>query len=138
MIFDDPNGFLFESPDPDQAYFSDGISEEVLNLLAKIPELRVISRTSAFQYRDTDKEMPQIAEELRVAHILEGSVRKAGNTIRITAQLVHAPTDAHVWSETWDRELVDVFAIQDEIAANVVDRIKVELLGPTPTVVTTP
>ena len=101
----------------------------MLNLLARIPELRVISRTSAFQYKETDKEVPQIAAELRVAHVLEGSVRKAGNTIRITAQLIHGPTDAHVWSETWDRELDDVFAIQDEIAAEVVSRLRVELPG---------
>ncbi len=104
----------------------------MLNLLAKIPELRVISRTSAFQYKNTDKEIPEIAQDLRVAHVLEGSVRKAGNTLRITAQLIHGPTDAHVWSETWDRELVDIFAIQDEIAAEVVGRLKITLLGDLP------
>ncbi len=124
--------FVNMSSDAEQEFFSDGISEEMLNLLARIPELRVISRTSAFQYKGSDKEIPQIAAELRVAHVLEGSVRKAGNTIRITAQLIHGPTDAHVWSETWDRELDDVFAIQDEIAAEVVSRLRVELLGEVP------
>ena len=124
--------FVNMSSDPEQEFFSDGISEEMLNLLAKIPGLRVISRTSAFQYKGTDKEMPEIAAELRVAHVLEGSVRRAGNTIRITAQLIHAPTDEHVWSNTWDRELDDVFAIQDEIAAQVVERLRLELLGEPP------
>jgi TolB-like protein/tetratricopeptide (TPR) repeat protein len=124
--------FVNMSSDPEQEYFSDGISEEMLNLLAKIPELRVISRTSAFQYKNTDKEIPEIAQELRVAHVLEGSVRKAGNTIRITAQLIHAPTDAHMWSDTWDRELVDIFAIQDEIAAKVVGQLRITLLGELP------
>ena len=126
--------FVNMSSDPEQEFFSDGISEEMLNLLAQIPGLRVISRTSAFQYKDTDKEIPVIADELRVAHVLEGSVRKAGNTIRITAQLIHGPTDAHVWSETWDRELDDIFAIQDEIAALVVSRLRVELVGEAPQV----
>jgi TolB-like protein/tetratricopeptide (TPR) repeat protein len=124
--------FVNMSDDPSQEYFSDGISEEMLNLLASIPELRVISRTSAFQYKNTDLEIPEIAAQLRVAHVVEGSVRKAGNTVRITAQLIHAPTDTHVWSETWDRELDDIFAIQDEIAARVVDRLRVDLVGPTP------
>ncbi len=124
--------FVNMSSDPEQEYFSDGISEEMLNLLAKIPELRVISRTSAFQYKNTDKEIPEIAQELRVAHVLEGSVRKAGDTIRITAQLIHASTDAHVWSDTWDRELDDIFAIQDEIAAQVVERLRIELVGEPP------
>jgi TolB-like protein/tetratricopeptide (TPR) repeat protein len=124
--------FVNMSDDPGQEYFSDGLSEEMLNLLARIPELRVISRTSAFQYKNTDLEIPEIAKQLRVEHVVEGSVRKAGNTVRITAQLIHAPTDTHVWSETWDRELDDIFAIQDEIAARVVDRLRVDLVGPTP------
>jgi len=125
--------FVNMSSDPEQEYFSDGISEELLNLLARIPELRVISRSSAFSYKGKDVNVPDVARELNVAHVLEGSVRKAGNTIRITAQLIHGPTDEHVWSETWDRELVDIFAIQDEIAANVVERLRLELLGEVPT-----
>jgi TolB-like protein len=119
--------FVNMSSDPEQEYFSDGISEELLNLLARIPELRVISRSSAFSYKGKDLNIPDVASELNVAHVLEGSVRKAGNTIRITAQLIHGPTDEHVWSDTWDRELVDIFAIQDEIAGIVVDRLKVLL-----------
>ena len=120
------------SADPEQEYFSDGISEELLNLLARIPELRVISRSSAFSYKHREFTIPEVARELKVAHVLEGSVRKSGNTIRITAQLIHAPTDEHVWSETWDRQLDDIFAIQDEIAEIVVERLRVELLGEVP------
>ena len=120
------------SHDPNQEYFSDGISEELLNLLAKIPELRVISRTSAFSYKGRDVRLVQIAEELNVAHILEGSVRKSGDRIRITAQLIEANTDTHVWSETYDRSLDDVFAIQDEIAGQVVEQLKIAILAPLP------
>jgi TolB-like protein/Tfp pilus assembly protein PilF len=122
------------SPDKDQEYLSDGIAEELLNLLAKIPELRVISRSSAFSFKGKDLEIPEIAERLNVAHILEGSVRKAGNRIRITAQLIDARSDTHLWSETYDRTLDDVFAIQDDIAATVVEQLKVKLLGEAPRV----
>ena len=124
--------FVNLSADPEQEFFSDGISEEMLNLLSGIRELRVISRTSAFQYKDTDKDIPTIAAELSVAHILEGSVRKAGDTVRVTAQLIHGPTDAQVWAETWDRELDDIFAIQNEIATQVVDQLRMELIGEIP------
>lgn len=124
--------FVNMSSDPEQEYFSDGISEELLNLLARIPELRVISRSSAFSYKGKEINIPDVARELNVAHVLEGSVRKAGDTIRITAQLIHGPTDEHVWSNTWDRELVDIFAIQDEIAAKVVDQLRISLLGEPP------
>jgi len=125
--------FVNMSSDPEQEFFSDGISEELLNLLARIPELRVISRSSAFTFKNSDLEIPEIAEQLNVAHILEGSVRKAGNTVRITAQLIEASTDTHLWSETYDRELEDIFQIQDEIAADVVLNLKVELLSDIPT-----
>jgi TolB-like protein/Tfp pilus assembly protein PilF len=124
--------FADMSPDKDQEYFSDGLSEELLNLLAKIPELRVASRTSAFSYKGKDIKISDVAAELNVAHVLEGSVRKAGNRVRITAQLIDADEDVHLWSETWDRNLDDVFAIQDEIASNVVDQLKVTLLGAAP------
>ena len=120
--------FVNMSSDPEQDYFSDGISEEILNLLAKIRELRVISRSTAFAYRG-DVHVPTVAEELNVAYVLEGSVRMAGNTVRITAQLINARVDAHVWSETWDRELVDIFEIQDEVAQNVADQLQLQLLG---------
>jgi len=121
------------SPDPDQEFFADGISEEILNLLAGIPELRVISRSSAFTYKGKDVPVPQIAEELKVAHVLEGSVRKAGNQIRITAQLIDGRTDTHLWSRTWDRRLDDIFAIQDEVAADVVAELQLKLAGAVPT-----
>ena len=124
--------FVNMSSDPEQAYFSDGISEELLNLLAKIRELRVISRSSAFSYKGKDIDVTTVAKELNVAHVLEGSVRKSGNKIRITVQLIDARTDTHLWSETYDRTLNDVFVIQDEIAAEVVARLKIELLGSAP------
>jgi adenylate cyclase len=124
--------FLNMSNDPDQEYFSDGITEEVLNLLARIPELRVISRSSAFAFKGKDIEIPEIASRLNVAHILEGSVRKSGNRVRITAQLIEARSDTHLWSATWDRELDDIFAVQDEIAAAAVSQLKVRLLGDAP------
>jgi adenylate cyclase len=124
--------FVNMSADPEQEYFSDGISEEILNLLAKIPQLRVISRSSAFTFKGKDVTVGQIAEQLNVAHVLEGSVRKSGNRIRITAQLIEARTDTHLWSETYDRSLDDVFAIQDEIGAAVVAQLRVKLLGETP------
>ncbi len=126
--------FVDMSADKDQEYMSDGIAEELLNLLAKVPELRVISRSSSFAYKGEKIEIPQIAENLSVAHILEGSVRKSGNQLRITAQLIEAQSDTHLWSETYDRELDNIFQIQDEIAAAVVEALKVSLLGSVPKV----
>jgi TolB-like protein/Tfp pilus assembly protein PilF len=122
------------SPARDQAYFSDGIAEELLNLLAQLPQLRVISRASAFSFKGKDVPLPEIARQLNVEHVLEGSVRKSGNRVRITAQLVEATADTQLWSQSWDRELDDVFAVQDEIAAAVVDQLRVKLLGAAPTV----
>ena len=124
--------FVNMSGDPDQEFFSDGISEDILNLLSKIQELRVISRTSAFYFKGKDVDIPTIAERLKVDHVLEGSVRKAGNRVRITTQLIDARTDTHLWSETYDREFDDVFAIQDEISAQVVDQLKITILGELP------
>jgi len=126
--------FVNMSSDPEQEYFSDGLSEELLNLLAQVPELHVASRTSAFSFKGKDVKIADVAAELKVAHILEGSVRKAGKQVRITAQLIDADRDVHLWSETWDRTLDDVFAIQDEIAASVVRELRVTLLGASPTV----
>jgi adenylate cyclase len=126
--------FVNMSSDAEQEYFSDGISEELLNLLAGIPELRVISRSSAFSFKDQNLEIPEIGKRLNVAHILEGSVRKAGNRVRITAQLIEARSDTHLWSETYDRTLDDIFAVQDEIAATVVAQLKITLLGAAPKV----
>jgi TolB-like protein/Tfp pilus assembly protein PilF len=126
--------FVNMSDDASNEYFSDGISEELLNLLAKIPDLRVISRSSAFSYKGKDIKLVDVARELNVAHILEGSVRKAGNRVRITVQLIEAGSDTHLWTETYDRTLDDIFAIQDEIAATVVEQLKVTLLGEAPKV----
>ena len=122
------------SDDASNEYFSDGISEELLNLLTKIPELRVISRSSAFSYKGKDIDIPTIAAQLNVAYVLEGSVRKAGNQVRISAQLIDARSDTHLWSGTYERTLDDIFATQDEIAARVVEQLKLTLLGDAPTV----
>ncbi len=111
----------------DQAYFSDGIAEELLNLLARVDGLKVASRTSSFVYKGENRSIPEIAAELKVANILEGSVRKAGNRVRITAQLIDTRNDRHLWSETYDRDLVDIFAIQDEIATAIVSALKNQL-----------
>ena len=126
--------FANMSGDPDQEYFADGMAEEMLNLLARIPELRVISPTSAFAFKGKDVGIAGIAGQLKVSHVLEGSVRQAGNRLRITAQLIDARTDSHLWSETYDRTLEDIFDIQDEIAARVVAQLRVTLLGEAPKV----
>jgi len=121
--------FADMSPSGDQGYFSDGIAEEILNVLAAIEGLKVASRTSSFLLRDQGQPIPAIAESLGVAHVLEGSVRKSGERIRITAQLIEAGRDAHLWSETYDRELNadNLFAIQDEIASAIVRALDQEL-----------
>jgi len=124
--------FVNMSSDPEQDYFSDGISEELLNLLAKVRQLRVVSRSSSFAYRGEDINIPEVGNALNVAYVLEGSVRKAGDRIRITAQLIEAATDKHIWSETYDRDLVDIFAIQDEVSAQIIDQLKIELTGEAP------
>jgi TolB-like protein/Tfp pilus assembly protein PilF len=129
--------FVNMSSDREQEYFSDGISEELLNLLAKIPQLQVTARTSSFSFKGKEIAIPEIARTLHVANVLEGSVRKAGNSVRITAQLVKADTGTHLWSQTYDRKLDDIFAIQEEIAADVVKQLQVKLLGAAPKVPTT-
>jgi len=115
------------SKDQDQQYFTDGLSEELLNLLVRVDELRVASRTSSFAYRGSTLSIPEISKALNVGHILEGSVRKDGDRIRITAQLIEAGTDRHLWSDNFDREFVDIFAIQDEIANAIVQALTGEL-----------
>lgn len=119
--------FVDLSPEGDQEYFSDGISEEILNVLAKIPDLHVTSRSSAFAFKNKDVNIPDVASQLGVAHVLEGSVRKAGTTLRITAQLIEAESDKHLWSETYDRELDNIFQVQDDISAAIVDALKASL-----------
>jgi len=129
--------FVNMSSEKEQEYFSEGISEELLDLLAKIPQLQVTARTSSFAFKGKEIGIPEIARTLHVAHVLEGSVRKAGNSVRITAQLIKAGTDTQVWSQTYDRKLDDIFAIQEEIAADVVKQLKVTLLGAAPKARTT-
>jgi len=124
--------FANMSDDASNEFFADGITEELLNLLSKIPELEVTSRTSAFQFKGKEIDIPTVAKQLNVEHVLEGSVRKSGTKVRITAQLIDADTDKHLWSETYDRELNDIFAIQDEIAREVVGQLHVTLLGAAP------
>ena len=119
--------FANMSEDAANVYFSDGISEELLGTLSKLPGVRVASRTSAFSFRNSQQPLPEIARALNVDHIVEGSVRKAGNRIRVTAQLIEVRTDSHLWAETYDRELEDVFAIQQEIAENIADALKLRL-----------
>ena len=116
----------------DQRYLADGISEELLNLLTQVPQLRVISRTSAFAFRDGKVDIPTIARKLDVGYILEGSIRKAGNRVRITVQLIDGRSDTQLWNDTYDRPLDDIFAIQDEIGASVVAQLKIKLLGNEP------
>ena len=120
--------FLNVSPDPGNAYFSDGLAEELISALSKLERLRVASRTSAFRFRDSDLDIRQIGERLGVASVLEGSVRKAGDRLRISAQLVDVGDGYQIWSETWDRSMEDVFAIQEEIARSIVDKLKVRLV----------
>ena len=124
--------FVNMSEDPNNEFFADGISEEILNLLARLPALRVTSRSSAFSFKDQNVDVPTIADRLGVAHVLEGSVRKSGDQLRITAQLIDVGTDTHLWSETYDRKLEDIFRIQDEIATAVVSALKIRILGDTP------
>ena len=123
--------FVNMSSDPEQEYLGDGLAEELLNLLTGIDGLRVISRTSAFSYKGKDVTLLEIANNLNVGYVLEGSVRRSGDSLRITAQLIDARADAHVWSDTYDRTVEDIFVIQDEVAAEVAERLKLELaLGP--------
>jgi TolB-like protein/predicted Ser/Thr protein kinase len=120
------------SSDPEQEYFSDGLTEEIINLLARINGLKVIARTSAFAFKGRSLPVGQIAEALGVTSILEGSVRRAGSRIRVTAQLINAADGSHRWSERYDREMADVFALQDDIASAIVSELRGRLAGPAP------
>ena len=119
--------FVNMSPDPDQEYFSDGLSEEILNLLAKIPGLKVIGRTSSFAFKGKNEDLRSIGEALGVKTVLEGSVRKAGDQVRITAQLIDTSDGAHIWSETYDRTLNNIFAVQDDVAAAIIDALQIHV-----------
>jgi len=121
--------FVNMSSDKEQEYFSDGLSEELLNQLAQVPQLRVIARTSSFSFKGKDVDVATIAKALNVANVLEGSVRKSGDSLRITAQLIKTSDSSHLWSKTYDREIKDVFKVQDEIAGEVVASLKLTLLS---------
>jgi TolB-like protein len=116
------------SADPENEYFSDGITEDIINALAKVPGIQVASRTSSFAFKGKDVDLRQIGDKLGVTSVLSGSVRKVGNRIRIVAQFVSVESGYQIWSETYNRQLEDVFAIQDEISRAIVDALKVQLV----------
>jgi len=117
------------SRDPDNAFFASGIQEEILTRLAKISALKVISRTSTQQYQSKPGNLPQIAQQLGVANILEGSVQKSADQVRVNVQLINAMTDAHLWADTFDRKLTDIFQIESEIAKTIADTLQAKLTG---------
>src|SRR5947208_2677982 len=117
------------SRDPDNAYFAEGVQDEILTRLAKVADLKVISRTSTQHFKSTPDNLPQIAKQLGVAHILEGSVQKSGEQVRVNVQLINALTDAHLWGDTYDRKLTDIFAVETEIAKAVADVLQAKLTG---------
>jgi len=117
------------SRDPDNAYFAEGIQDEILTRLSKIADLKVISRTSTQHYKSTPKNLPDIAKQLGVAHILEGSVQKSGNAVRVNVQLIKAANDSHVWADTFDRKLTDIFSVESEVATSIADQLGAKLTG---------
>ena len=125
--------FVNMSADPDQEFFSDGLSEEILNALVPIEDLRVISRTSAFAFKGKDLSIPQIAEQLGVTHVLEGSVRSRGQDLRITAQLIEVATDSHLWSQAYNRKMENVFEVQEEISLAIAEQLELQLSDRTAT-----
>src|SRR5262245_37168678 len=121
--------FENRSRDPDNAYFADGIQDEILTRLSKIADLKVISRTSTQHYKSTPENLPQIAKQLGVAHILEGSVQKSGDSVRVNVQLIKAATDSHLWADTFDRKLTDIFGVESEIAKRIAESLQAKLTG---------
>ncbi len=119
--------FVNMSSDPENEYFADGLSEELLNQLAQIPDLQVAGRTSSFSYKDKNEDLRVIGNTLGVAHVLEGSVRRQGDQVRVTAQLIRVNDGFHLWSNTYDRTMDDVFVIQDDISSNVANALKIVL-----------
>ena len=117
------------SRDPDNAYFCEGVQDEILTRLAKVADLKVISRTSTQHFKSTPDNLPQIAKQLGVAHIVEGSVQKAGDQVRVNVQLINAMTDAHLWADTYDRKLTDIFAVESEIAKTIAETLQARLTG---------
>ncbi len=130
--------FVNMSAEAEQEYFSDGLTEELLNALAQVPELRVAARTSSFSFKGKNVPVAEIAQALNVSTVLEGSVRKAGNRVRITAQLIDAVQGHHLWSQIYDRELTDIFAIQEEISRSITDALKIRLGARTSEALATP
>jgi serine/threonine protein kinase/Tfp pilus assembly protein PilF len=126
--------FVNMSGDKEQEYFSDGLAEEIINALTQIPGLKVIARTSSFSFRGKEVDIGQIRDRLKVQNILEGSVRKSGNRIRVTAQLIDTTDESHIWSERYDRDLADIFAIQDELSQAIAGKLRIQLSGGHPTV----
>ena len=123
--------FADMSAEKNQEYMADGIADELLNLLAQAPDLKVIARTSSFAFKGQNIEIAEIAKKLNVAHVLEGSVRTSGDKLRITAQLIRTADSTHLWSERYDRPMDDIFAVQDEIANAIVQALQIKLLGGT-------
>lgn len=119
--------FVNMSSDPEQEYFSDGLSEEILNLLAKIDGLKVIGRTSSFAFKGKNEDLRKIGKALDVTTVLEGSVRKSGDRVRVTAQLINVSDGSHLWSETYDRTLTDIFAVQDDVATSIIDALQIHI-----------
>jgi TolB-like protein/Tfp pilus assembly protein PilF len=117
------------SRDPDNAYFADGVQDEILTRLAKVADLKVISRTSTQRFKSSPNDLPQIAKQLRVAHILEGSVQKSGDQVRVNVQLINALTDAHLWADIYDRKLTDILAVESDIAKTIADTLQAKLTG---------
>ena len=117
------------SRDPDNAYFADGIQDEILTRLSKIADLKVISRTSTQHYKSAPENLPEIAKQLGVAHILEGSVQKSGDAVRVNVQLIKAANDSHLWADTFDRKLTDIFSVESEVAKAIADQLRAKLTG---------
>src|SRR5207248_9552827 len=117
------------SRDPDNAYFADGIQDEILTRLSKIADLKVISRTSTQHYKSAPENLPEIARQLGVAHILEGSVQKSADAVRVNVQLIKAANDSHLWSDTFDRKLTDIFSVESEVSKAIADQLRAKLTG---------
>jgi TolB-like protein len=117
------------SEDKANAYFAEGIQDEILTRLSKIADLKVISRTSTQHYKSAPENLPEIARQLGVAHILEGSVQKSGDAVRVNVQLIKAANDSHLWADTFDRKLTDIFSIESEVAKAIADQLRAQLTG---------
>src|SRR5467141_4065136 len=121
--------FENRSRDPDNSYFADGIQDEILTLLSKIADLKVVSRTSTQHYKSAPENLPEIARQLGVAHIMEGSVQKSGDAVRVNVQLIKAANDSHLWADTFDRKLTDIFSVESEVAKAIADQLRARLTG---------